>query len=44
MKQKQALLGIDQETKQIIDEQHKLKGFKTRSKYIKSLVLKDKTN
>jgi hypothetical protein len=41
MDEKQKLIGVDYKTKDLIDKNFSIKGFSTRSKYIKSLVEKD---
>jgi len=40
MDKKQFLIGVDENTKKLIDK-YKQKGFETRSKYIKSLLQRD---
>jgi len=41
MSENQKMIGIENTTKQLIDENYKLKGFSTRAKYLKNLVEKD---
>jgi len=44
MNEKQKLIGVDDTTKKLIDENFKVRGFTTRAKYIKSLVQIDTMN
>jgi hypothetical protein len=41
MKTKQKMIGISEETKTLLDQNYKVRGYGTRSKYIKALILKD---
>lgn len=44
MNDKQKLIGVDDSTKKLIDENYSKRGFTTRAKYIKSLVEIDTVN
>ena len=41
MSEKQKMTSVDVSTKELIDKYYSIRGFKTRSKYIKSLVEED---
>lgn len=41
MKTKQCMIGISEDTKKLLDEKYKQKGYGSRSKYIRALLIKD---